>query len=142
MEQVLSMLGLARKAGRVEIGEEAVGAAAHEKHARVILLARDAAPTAGRRAAEHAAFCGCPLLTLEADKDALGQALGFGAVAVAAVTDFGLAAAVGQKLAALDSQRYGEAAGLLQERAERNERRKQKKLRRTKEHRADGRKAK
>ena len=33
-EQVLSMLGLAKKAGRVEIGEEPVGAAARAKKAR------------------------------------------------------------------------------------------------------------
>ena len=33
-EQVLSLLGLAKKAGRVEVGEEPVGAAARAKKAR------------------------------------------------------------------------------------------------------------
>ena len=39
MEHILSMIGLAKKAGRVEIGEEPVGFAARAKHARVILVA-------------------------------------------------------------------------------------------------------
>ena len=43
MEHILSMIGLAKKAGRVEIGEEPVGSAARSKHARVILVASDAA---------------------------------------------------------------------------------------------------
>lgn len=49
-EQVLSLLGLAKKAGRVEVGEEPVGAAARAKKARVILVAQDAGrpPSVGR----------------------------------------------------------------------------------------------
>ena len=43
-EHILSMLGLALKAGRVEVGEEPVGAAARAKKARVIFVAQDAAP--------------------------------------------------------------------------------------------------
>ena len=43
MERILSMIGLAKKAGLVEIGEEPVGSAARAKHARVILVAGDAA---------------------------------------------------------------------------------------------------
>ena len=49
-EQVLSLLGLAKKAGRVEVGEEPVGAAARAKKARVILVAQDAGRTARRPA--------------------------------------------------------------------------------------------
>ena len=44
IEPVLSLLGIAKKAGRVEIGEEPVGAAARAKKARVILVAADAGP--------------------------------------------------------------------------------------------------
>ena len=44
-EHILSMLGLALKAGRVEVGEEPVGAAARAKKARVIFVAQDAAPS-------------------------------------------------------------------------------------------------
>ena len=51
-EHILSMIGLAKKAGQVEIGEEPVGSAARAKEARVILVAqahRSARPTVPAR---------------------------------------------------------------------------------------------
>ena len=53
MEHILSMIGLAKKAGRVEIGEEPVGSAARSKHARVILVASDAAALCAGRMPLH-----------------------------------------------------------------------------------------
>ena len=50
-DPILHLLGLAKKAGRLEIGEEPVGAAARAHQARVLLLAADAAPNTVRRAA-------------------------------------------------------------------------------------------
>lgn len=102
MEQVLSMIGLAKKAGRVEIGEEPVGAAARAKKARIILLASDAGPSSARRAASFATVGGCPLVPLGADKDAMGRCLGRTSVAMAAVTDVGFADAIVKKLTVLD----------------------------------------
>ena len=49
-DPILHLLGLAKKAGRLEIGEEPVGAAARAHQARVLLLAADAAPNTVRRA--------------------------------------------------------------------------------------------
>ena len=46
-EHILSMLGLALKAGRVEVGEEPVGAAARAKKARVIFVAPRRHPCGG-----------------------------------------------------------------------------------------------
>ena len=43
-DPILHLLGLAKKAGRLEIGEEPVGALCRALHARLILLASDAAP--------------------------------------------------------------------------------------------------
>ena len=54
MEHILSLIGLAKKAGRVEIGEEPVGSAARGKKARVILIAADAADASVRRARSFA----------------------------------------------------------------------------------------
>lgn len=129
MEQVLSMIGLAQKAGRIAVGEEPVGTVARAKRARLMLLAADAAPASCRRAASFAAVGNCPLLTIGADKDALGRALGRTSVAMAAVTDFGLAAAIVQKLAAQNESAYGETAALLAQRARRAQQRRQEKLR-------------
>ena len=50
-DPILHLLGLARKAGRLEIGEEPVGAACRARHARLLLLACDAAPNTRRRCA-------------------------------------------------------------------------------------------
>lgn len=66
------MIGLAKKAGRVEIGEEPVGSAARSRHARVILVASDAAASSVRRAYAFAQTGACLCLTIPADKDALG----------------------------------------------------------------------
>ena len=92
-EHILSMLGLALKAGRVEVGEEPVGAAARAKKARVIFVAQDAAPSSMRRAQSFARTGSTLCVTLPADKDALGRSLGRGSVAMCAVTDIGFAEA-------------------------------------------------
>lgn len=117
--QMLSMLGLAKKAGRVEIGEEPVGAAARAKKARVILVAQDAGPSSQRRAFSFAETGACLCLTVPADKDALGRALGRTSVAMCAVTEIGFAGAVVKKLAAMDPERYGAAAAQLDGKAQR-----------------------
>ena len=117
--QMLSMLGLAKKAGRVEIGEEPVGAAARAKKARVILVAQDAGPSSQRRAFSFAETGACLCLTVPADKDALGRSLGRTSVAMCAVTEIGFAGAVVKKLAAMDPERYGAAAAQLDGKAQR-----------------------
>ena len=40
-DPVLHLIGLARKAGRLEIGAEPVGAVCRSRHARLLLLAQD-----------------------------------------------------------------------------------------------------
>ena len=50
MDKLLNLIGLAKKAGKLEVGEEPVGAAARSKHARLILIASDAADNTRRRA--------------------------------------------------------------------------------------------
>ena len=75
-EHILSTLGLALRAGSVAVGEEPVGAAARAKKARVIFTAQDAAASSVRRANSFARAGSCLCLTVPADKDALGRALG------------------------------------------------------------------
>ena len=50
-DPILHLIGLAKKAGKLEIGEEPVGAACRARHAKLVLLAADAAPNTVRRAA-------------------------------------------------------------------------------------------
>ena len=71
MEQILSTLGLALRAGSVAVGEEPVGSAARAKHARLILVASDAAPGSVRRAFAFAQTGACLCLAMLAGGRAL-----------------------------------------------------------------------
>ena len=128
-EHILSMLGLALKAGRVEVGEEPVGAAARAKKARVIFVAQDAAPTSVRRAQSFARTGSTLCVMLPAGKDTLGSSLGRTSVAMCAVTDIGFAESLVKKLAALDSETYQDAADTLAVKAKRARERKEEQLR-------------
>lgn len=110
---ILSLLGLALRGGRLAVGEEPAALAAKAKQARLLLVASDAAGNTLRRT-EHLAEEGhCLWLTLPFTKAELGGALGRGSAAIAALTDVGLAAAVAERLAQLDPERYGEAAARM-----------------------------
>ena len=128
MEHILSLIGLAKKAGRVEIGEEPVGAAARAKHARLILLAQDAGGSSVRRAYSFAETGACLCLTIPAGKDRLGGCVGRTSVAMLAITDIGFAEAIGKKLAKLDPKHYEAAAQALEVKAKRAAQRKQEQL--------------
>ena len=116
---ILSLLGLALRGGRLVMGEEPVEAVARARDARMLLLASDAADNTRRRV-EHFAEAGqCLWLRIPFTKAELGRQFGRTSVAVAAVTDVGLASAVVNKLAALDPEAYGEAAERLELKAKR-----------------------
>ncbi len=108
----LTFLGLARRAGKVEYGEEASAMAARAGKAKLILAASDAGRTAKTRA-ENAANTGkCPLAVLPCTREELGAAIGRETVGVAAVTDISFAAAFMEKLSA-ESPGYEETASQL-----------------------------
>ena len=117
-DPILHLLGLAKKAGRLEIGEEPVGAVCRARHARVLLLAADAAPNTCRRAAHFGEAGNVLWLTLPHTKEELGFVLGRKSCAMLAVTDFGMAAAIGEKLAQQD-ERFVPAAQQLRVKADR-----------------------
>ena len=124
MEKILSMIGLAHKAGRVEIGEEPVGSAARAKKARIILVAGDAAAGSVRRAMAFAGTGNCLCLVIPTTKAELGRALGRTSCAMAAVTDIGFADAVAKKLAALEPEKFTGAAERMAIKAQRARERK------------------
>lgn len=109
-DNILSLLGLALRGGRLAVGDEPSALAAEAGRARLILLAADAGERTVRRGTRLAEEGRCLLLTLPWSKTELGGALGRSSAAVAALTDTGLANALAQKLAALDPERYGETA--------------------------------
>jgi len=91
--RALGYLGLARRGNNVVIGEEPVGAACRASHARLLILACDAADNTCRRARSFAASGKPPVLKVPFTKDELGDALGCNACAMTAFIDVALALA-------------------------------------------------
>ena len=118
-DPVLHLLGLARKAGRLELGEEPVGAVCRAKQAKLVLLAADAASNTYRRAAHFGEAGNVLWLELPFTKAELGLALGRGSCAMLALTDVGFASSLVQKLSARDPAKYGPAAEQLKVKADR-----------------------
>ncbi len=117
-DAALHLLGLARKGGRIEVGEEPVGGVCRARKCKLLLLASDAAENTVRRA-EHFAQAGNTLcIQTPFSKAQLGGALGRESCAMAGLTDAGLAASFTKKLAAADPQRYEEAAAALDTKAQ------------------------
>ena len=93
MDKALNYMALARKAGRIELGEEPAGAAARAQKARLILVARDATDHTWRRAKSFVAGTQQQCIKVPFTKDELGQAVGRTSLALAAFTDPALALA-------------------------------------------------
>ena len=110
MDSVLHLLGIARKAGRVEVGEEPVGAAARAHQAKLILTAADGADNSLRRASHFAEAGKVPVLPTPYTKGELGGTVGRSACTMLALTDIGLASAIADKLAAADPEHCAAAA--------------------------------
>ena len=125
----LLMIGMALRAGRLEIGDEAAGDACQYKRCRLLLVSADAGEGAQRRAAHFAEEGQCLLAELPCSKEELGAALGRKSCAMAAVTDLGLAQAIVQKLAQDEPEKYGEMAERLRVKAQRAAQRREKTVR-------------
>ena len=93
MDKALNYMALARKAGRIELGEEPVGAAARAQHARLVIVASDASDHTWRRAKSFVSGTDQQCITVPFTKDQMGQAIGRTALAIAAFTDPALALA-------------------------------------------------
>ena len=94
IDKTLGLLSIARKGGKLQVGEESVGGLLAEKRARLTLLASDAGAATVRRIRQQVEGSRQQILTLPYDKQTLGAALGRQAVAVAALTDVSLALAL------------------------------------------------
>ena len=93
MDKALSYVALARKAGRIELGEEPVGAVARAKHARLVIVASDASDHTWRRALSFVAGTEQSCVRIPFTKDQLGEAVGRTSLAIAAFTDPAMALA-------------------------------------------------
>ena len=118
MDNILRFLGLAKKAGKLALGEEPVGAAARANTCKLMLIAEDAADNTIRRSAHFAQYGNIPRLTLPYSKEELGRATGRTSVALLAVTDIGFADSIAQKLlSSCNTAKYQETATFLSQQA-------------------------
>ena len=117
MDKALNYMALARKAGRIELGEEPVGAAARAQHARLVVVASDASDHTWRRAQSFVAGTEQQCVKVPFDKDRLGMAIGRTSLAIAAFTDPAMALAF---LKALEHpEKYQDAIASLDKRTQR-----------------------
>ena len=116
-QRALNYLGLARRGGNLAVGEEPVGIACRSNHARLLILAQDAADHSFRRARSFTQNGKPPLIRVPFDKDQLGDALGVNACAMVALTDVSLALAFVKALE--DDEHYGQLLQTLETQVDR-----------------------
>lgn len=112
---ICSLLGLAKRAGKLAAGDEPVRELSRCGVVRAVLLASDAGAAVSRQARFIAERAEVPLLTLPVTGTELGGALGRKTCAVCALSDSGFAAKAAEKLAVLD-ETAREAAEVLAKR--------------------------
>ena len=118
-KEILSTLGLCKRAGMLEVGEESVESAARARDVRLLLLACDAAENTARRAAHFSEMGQCLQMQVPFTKEELGRAVGRGDCALLAVTDVGFAASIARRLADENAETYGDTADRLAVKAQR-----------------------
>ena len=96
----ISLLGLARRAGKLEIGDEAARSACSHGTARAILLAGDASDRTCETFEFIAESANIPHISVAETREEIGNALGKRPCAVVAICDTGFSAAIIKKLAA------------------------------------------
>ena len=123
MDKALQYMSIARKAGRLAVGEESCGAAAASGKARLLLLASDASDNAQKRAAGFLYGRRAPLASLPWTKAELSALLGRSGCSMVCFTDLPLAA----RFASAMNEDHGgwqDTAELLSRREEKAARRK------------------
>ena len=93
MDKALNYIALGKKAGRVELGEEPVGAAARAQHARLVVVASDASDHTWRRAKSFVAGTGQQCIRVGYTKEELGLIVGRSELAILTFTDPAMALA-------------------------------------------------
>ena len=117
MDKARNYLSLARKAGRIELGEEPVGAVARAQKARLLVVAQDSSDHTWRRAKSFVAGTDQQCVKVPYTKAQLGEAIGRQELALAAITDPALALAFLKALE--DPEKYKEALQSLEVRTKR-----------------------
>ena len=122
MNEILTFVGLVRRSGHLAVGAEDVAESCLKGKARLVLLPNDTAANTVKWMEAAVERKEVPILRPSMTKKDLGEALGVGSCAVAAVCDTGLAIALSKKL------EMAELTAQLEQKLAREKRRKAKKL--------------
>ena len=98
MDNILSFLGLMKKARALAIGAESAVLMTELGTVRLLVLPKDAAKNSASSVKRASEEWEVPLLELEAEKSQLGEALGQKECAALGITDTGFALALCQKV--------------------------------------------
>lgn len=101
--RILSLTGLAMKAGKIASGETAVLSAIASKEARLVLVAKDASAGSKKLFTDKCRYRDIPCV-LFGDKEGLGLSIGRAERSAVAVTDDAFAAKIGEMIRAEASQ--------------------------------------
>ena len=115
MDRSVNYLGIARKAGCLEIGEESAGLSVRHGTAKLLVLAADASDNARRRAEGYVFGTAVPLVTAVQTKQELSRLWSKPGCSMAAITDIGIAAGYAAALAETQPEQYADAAAQLAE---------------------------
>ncbi len=127
MSNILHLVSIARKAGKLEVGEEPTAAAARARHAKLILVAKDAAENTYRRVWHLGQAGNVTWISTPYTKAELGGAVGRSSCAMLAVMDIGLAAAMVRGLAEDAPEKFNVTMERMNAKAEKALRRQQEK---------------
>ena len=122
MDKSLNYLALARKGGRVELGEEPVGAITRTGKGYLVVVACDASDHTWRRAKSFVAGTEQQCIRVPFTKDELGFVVGRQSLAIAAFTDAALALAFVKALP--NTEKFAEVAQALDVKAQKLRQRK------------------
>lgn len=117
MDRALGYMGLARKAGLIELGEEPVGAAARAVKARLVVVAQDASDHTWRRAKSFVAGTDQVCIRVPFTKEEMGIAIGRQELAIAAFTDAAMGLAFVKALP--NAEKFSDGAAVLEEKSKR-----------------------
>ena len=124
MDKILNMLGLMRRANAIQIGETNTCSAVRAGKAKLLLLASDASDNAKSRAKGFVRGRNVTTVSLPYAKEEISAAVGVSGCSMAAVTDLGFANVIMKSLSELRPETFSEAAGEVEERFQRAQRRK------------------
>lgn len=115
LDALLGLIGLARRAGKLAVGEALTAELVAEGRARAIFLAEDAGSATRRKVMRHDSRV--PVFTVPCTKERLGKAVGFAGCAVCAMRDIGMAQAAARKLDGTTPENTAAAARICEKKA-------------------------